>query len=173
MKKLLFSLCVLVLSASAFAQTDKGRILVGVDSGLGFSSTSFEGNDDNSNNFGLNLNGGYFILDNLVAGANISFSRTSFDDFTSTQIGFGPFVRGYFEQVFAQVGINFLDVNTESDGTEFDTQGNTTRFSLGYAAFINDNISVEPALNYELGGGDAFDGRNTFSLSVGFAIYLP
>ncbi|MEL7004857.1 MAG: outer membrane beta-barrel protein [Bacteroidota bacterium] len=172
MKKITLSALALLLTIVSFSQTDQGRILVGVGSNTSFSSTSIDGNDDNDNTFSIGLNGGYFIIDNLVAGASLSFLRNTQGDFSSNAFGIGPFVRGYYEMFFAEAGVSFFDNNAESDFGEFDSSGNQINFGLGYAAFINDYISVEPSLNYSIGGGD-FDGINTFSLNVGFAIYLP
>jgi len=41
---------------------------------------------------------------------------------------------------------------------------------VGFAAFITDNIAVEPSFGYALGLGD--NESNTFGLNVGFSLYL-
>mgnify|MGYP001803354839 CR=1 FL=1 len=165
MKKITFSAFALLLAFTSFSQTEQGRILVGVGSDLRFSSQSFEGSDDNFNTFSVGLGGGYLLIANFVAGANIG-------EFSSNSFGIGPFVRYYYEQFFAEAGVNFSESSSESDFFESDSSLNQVNLGLGYAAFINDYIAVEPSLNYSIGGGDV-DGQNTFSLNVGFAIYLP
>jgi len=174
MKKITFSAFALLLAFASFSQTEQGRILVGVGSNLSFSSQSFEGSDDNFNTFSAGLGGGYFLIDNFVAGANISFSRSTSEaaNFTSNSFGVGPFVRYYYEQFFAEAGVSFSESSSEDDFFESDSSSNRVNLGLGYAAFINDYIAVEPELNYSIGGGDS-DGVNIFSLRVGLAIYLP
>ncbi len=154
------------------AQTEQGRILAGIGSNISFSSTSFQGEDENTNTFGLSLRGGYFVIDDLVGGLTISYFNSSHGDFSTNTFNVGPFARYYVEQFFLGAGIVFSEGSTESDFGDTDRSGNQFNIELGYAAFINDHISVEPRLDYSIGGGD-FDGNDVFTVGVGFAIYLP
>lgn len=169
MKKLLFLTFLIVSLHQLEAQTEKGHILMGVNSNLSFSNQSVDGFENNTNNFSLNATGGYFIVDNLVGGVSLGFSRTSAGDFVSSNFLIGPFARYYVENVF--VGAQFMATSVRSDG--FDTlNGTQLNLQLGYAAFLNKFVSIEPSLNYLKLGGD-FNGSTTFLLNVGFAIYLP
>ncbi len=167
-KNLILTLLFLIGFTSIQAQTDKGRIFLGVGSVAGFSSSSIDGIDDNSNSFSVNLTGGLFVIDNLLAGANVGFGTSSFMDFNSTSFSFRPFARYYMNNFFAGAGLGLASTDTD----DVRVSGTRIGLELGYAAFLNDHISIEPVLSYSLGGGD-FDGNNQLSLSVGLGIYLP
>ncbi len=84
----------------ANAQTGEGGWLVGASSNLGFSSTSFDGVDDNSNSFNLNGRAGYFFMENLAGGLAIGFANTKLGDNKTTSTSIGPFARYYVNGTF-------------------------------------------------------------------------
>jgi hypothetical protein len=161
MKKSFLLLFTVTLAVAASAQISKGTILVGARSNLGFSSTSYDGADDRFNQFDLSVAGGYFLIDNLVLGPSIGFSSIKFGDFETSTTSFGLFGR-YYVQGKIFVGAGFQSVKAEDEPSS-----NLIPLEVGYAAFITDNIAIEPALNYIIG-----DGFNTFGLGVGFNLYL-
>lgn len=163
-------MCLFMLHLSA--QTNQGNLLIGANSTSGLSFQSQDGIDDNLISFSLNARGGYFLIDNLAAGLNLGFSSNSVGDFSSTSFSLGPFARYYFDQIF--FGASFVAVNTNSDnGNGNDSSRNGTQFNLelGYAAFLNNNVAIEPAITYLTTGGD-FGGLTGFALNIGFNIYL-
>ncbi len=172
MRKFLFTalMCLFILQLTA--QTEQGNILMGANSNAGFSVQSQDGLEDNVVNFSLNAQGGYFIIDNLVGGLNLGFSSTSVGDFSGRTFSIGPFARYYFENVF--FGASFLAVNSKSDNNganDFTSNGTQVNLVLGYAAFLNNSVAIEPALTYLNTGGD-FGGVTGFGLNMGFTIYL-
>lgn len=171
MRKLLFTtiMCLFILQLSA--QTEKGKLLLGASSNSGLSFQSQDGAEDNLVSFSLNAQGGYFVIDNLAAGLNLGFSTSSQGDFSNTTLSIGPFARYYFDNVF--FGANFSITNTNGDNgiSDFSSNGSLLGLELGYAAFLNNNIAIEPALTYFNTGGD-FNGLTGFSLNIGFTIYL-
>ena len=98
-----------LFTITIYGQTEKGKIYIGANSNLNFSSSSssFENKStniiqsaENVNKFShLNINGevGYFLIDNLTSGLNINFSRTNPDDDSAQNIYIvSPFVKYYF-----------------------------------------------------------------------------
>ncbi len=156
MKKSIFLITFLLIAGYASAQIEKGTILAGASSDLSFTSVSPDTGDKYSV-FDLSLKGGYFVIDNVVAGAIIRYNKL--DTFSYTT--FGVFGRYYYQgKFFGGVGfsINKLEDNDSQTSIPFE---------VGYAAFINKNIAVEPALNFSIG-----EDINTFGLNVGFTLYF-
>ncbi|MBL7875000.1 MAG: hypothetical protein JNL53_05020 [Cyclobacteriaceae bacterium] len=156
MKKSIFSALLLLIVGCASAQITKGTILGGASSNLNFSSVSPD-TGDSYTLFDLSLKGGYFVIDNVVAGANLGYQKV--DDFSYTS--FGVFGRYYYQGKFFG-GAGFT-INTFEDS---DSQ-TLIPFEVGYAAFINEVIAVEPSLNFSIG-----EDYNTFGFRVGFTLYF-
>ena len=73
MKKLFFTMVAFVVMAtSAFAQIEQGKIYIGGASQLGFSNEKIKDADNGTNYFNLDVNGGYFIIENLSVNANLA-----------------------------------------------------------------------------------------------------
>ncbi|MBK7649863.1 MAG: hypothetical protein IPJ20_02700 [Flammeovirgaceae bacterium] len=156
MKKSIFLISFLLIAGYASAQISKGTILAGASSNLGFTSVSPD-TGDNYSLFDLNLKGGYFVIDNVVAGANIGYHKLD----TYSYSTFGIFGRYYYQgKFFGGVGFNINSYENSDSQTSIP-------FEVGYAAFINNNIAVEPSLNFSIG-----EDNNTFGLNVGFALYF-
>ena len=174
MRKFLFLALMCVITSQLLAQTEKGNILIGASSNLGFSVQSQDGLEDNIVNFSLSAQGGYFIVDNLVGGLNIGLNSTTIGDFSGRNFSFGPFARYYFENVF--FGASFFAVNSKNDvggGEVFTSNGTQFNLELGYAAFLNKYVALEPTITYLTTGGDLnIGGLSAFALNIGFSIYL-
>jgi hypothetical protein len=156
MKKLFFILLAVFAAGSASAQINKGSVLVGASSNMNFTSISPD-NGDNYSIFDLSLKGGYFFMDNVTVGLNLGYQKL--DDFTIST--FGLFGRYYYKgKFFGGTGFNVIKYENQDSQTSIP-------FELGYAAFITENIAVEPSLNL----GIAED-NTSFGLRVGFSLYL-
>lgn len=165
MKKLIFTISIVAAFAvTSFAQIEQGTVIVGPSTNLGFTSQSFDGADDNLTSFNINLGAGYFVIENLAFGLNFGYSSLSFGDEDVSTTTFGLFGRYYVN------GKIFLGAGYASSKVEDSDAVNSLPLEAGYAAFITDNIAVEPSLGYELGLGD--NESSKFGLNVGFMLYL-
>ena len=165
MKETIFTLVVgLAFAGPAFAQIGQGTVLIGASSNLNYSSTSFDGADDNLNSFNINLGVGYFVIENLALGIELGYDKITFGDNDASSTTFGLFGRYYVN------GKIFLGAGYRSSKGEDSDAVNSLPLEVGYAAFITDNIAVEPSFGYALGLGD--NESNTFGLNVGFSLYL-
>jgi hypothetical protein len=86
--------------------------------------------------------------------------------------GFGLFSRYYVNgKIFFGAGYtsNRVKIDLGSFG-EGKATINAVPLEVGYAAFLNPNVSIEPSIGYTIFSGDG-DG-SAFGINVGFGIYL-
>jgi hypothetical protein len=173
MKKIITSIMALSLIFSASAQTSSGDILL--DAGTDFSFTSLKLNDidpgglnglsSKSSAIELNASGGYFIMDGLVLGLGVAYSsgKTTVDlgggesVSTETSLVIGPMLRYYIGEtnLWGQIsyGLGSGKEKDETGGTTTETDDpkiGAFGLGLGYAHFLNDNISINPSLSYSM-----------------------
>jgi len=196
MKTILMVTAVLI-GTQAFAQFEKGRMLVG-GTAL-FSVTQDKSKVGNTStvtgtnvNFDVSPQFGYFIMDHFAVGGFISSRFSSFKDknsssnYRSNSSGYtiGPMARYYFDPgFFAQLGVGI-------GGTSYHTKSSTIsqnysylqtqlRIGAGYAFFLTKNTALEPMISYEVSSSKQADTdpkqKNTVGgiyLRAGFQIYL-
>ncbi len=170
---ILLFIMVLGLSTSLSAQLQEGTILA--SGAISFTSQSNSDVDDFSRTvFSLTPSAGYFITDNLAGGTSVTFRSSSTEspgfESDATTFGVGPFLRYYLESgLYAELALNF-ESQTSNDNDA--VTGTLLTPRLGYAAFLNDHVSVEPSLFYSIGGGDLYENIGIFGIAIGFGIYL-
>ncbi|MGB0255156.1 MAG: outer membrane protein [Flavobacteriaceae bacterium] len=195
-----YALLLLTLFAySAFAQTEKGKFLVGASTLLNTGVIEHSRVRDKVTtlseritHFSLTPHAGYFIKDNLALGAelSVSFSNTKDYDYNvelrESTIAFSPFVRYYFGTkkvrplVHVSGGIGSYKDNYIASSPEYNYESTSTLFcySIGAGAgvFLTDRISIDLELGY--GGisskiNDDVRGRqNAFGLNAGFSFFF-
>jgi hypothetical protein len=195
MKKIILSALVCFALSTSYAQFEQGRMMVGGSLQL---STNTDKNktgnttvtNGKSTSFALSPQFGYFVVDNLAVGAELSLGLSKFKDedgdseSTSSSVSIGPFVRYYFEPgLFVQgaFGIGSAGTSSTFNNTRTETKYGLTEYSLaaGYAYFLNDNIAIEPMVGF---ASNAYSRRDSdpkeknidsgLFLRVGFQIYL-
>lgn len=156
MKKVLTVLCAVALGTAAMAQTDQGGWLFGAGSDLSFMSSKADNDqEDATSTFSLDVRGGYFVIDNLAVGLDVGFNSTTMGDFKTSGFGVGPFVRYFLPmKIFAELGYQFgsqkqtLDFGPPIGEQEVTFGTGALNIGVGYAAFLNDNVSIEPMIGY-------------------------
>lgn len=177
MKKIIVAVSALVLGTSAMAQTDKGGWMFGAGSDFSFVSSKFDSEQDESaSDMNLNVSAGYFVMDNLSVGLGLGYGSSKeagADDAVSSFV-VGPMVRYYLPmKVFGQLS---YQIGSVSAGGEKLYSTGDLGIGVGYAAFLNDNISIEPMVRYDMTSakpdeGDSVSG-SAFGLFINFGIYL-
>jgi len=163
-KNLLTLLVVLVTFFAANAQIPQGTVLVGASSNLAFASESPDGGDAFSR-FNLDAKVGYFFIENLAGGLRLEFGKI--DEFSSSTIAlFGR----YYINGNIITGLSLGSYSIDPGGASEKSTSTVIGLEGGYAAFITDNIAVEPTLNLDLLSGD-YDATR-FGFRVGFSLYL-
>lgn len=194
--KTILTLAITAITFSTFAQENftakaEGNFLA--NGSIGIISTSekqkFEGTTSTiGNTFQITATPkiGYFITDNIVAGLELEV-RTSTtkiegidDKVTTNGIAIGPFARYNFDNgIFAEATVGFGSNKTTSIIGDIETSIFALRGTAGYAFFLGDHISIEPAINYtnqsqkpKSGSGDNKTILSTVFFSVGFTAYF-
>jgi hypothetical protein len=205
-----FSLIASVASAQA-PQLAKGNIMAGVTStlsvggsqdsqvfGLAFGTEKWAyGSDDPEAEYKFTVynflpRGGYFIIDNLVAGLEIILSGSSEKDvedddtWKESTLGIGPFVRYYYPlekfYPFAEAEFLFGSCKETWNGEEEYKDALTMLgIYLGAALPLGDMVTIDASAGYmrasykwdadgEMEGGT--DIVSGFGLKIGFSIFL-
>jgi len=190
MKKFITTVSLILSFAFSHAQFTKGSFVVGGSTNLsgGISTSKTKSGSTTTTNgklssFSIEPQAGYFVIDNLAAGAGLSISASGYkvdgssDKFSSTSISFTPFARYYYEKFYIQGSVGF-------GSTKFkDTINNTTDESkvnigswgllVGYTWFISPAIALEPQLGYSsISRKDGSDSKLINSgLAFGIGLY--
>jgi hypothetical protein len=155
MKNLVFFF-LLMISAFSYAQVKKpvtrGNIIV--SGGGSFSSYHTDNINGNtittisSSVINLNPGAGYFIIDNLAVGADLTVSFFKQTENRYYVLGIGPFAKYYFENgIFAKAETNFTILHGLG-GNNSRQRGYSIAPGVGYAWFLNQKVSLEPAVVY-------------------------
>ena len=194
MKKTLLVVAALFTVGLVNAQTEKGNMIVGGDVSLDFATNKAESNGTTvdvgkTTEIEFSPQFGYFVMDRLAIGAELTYQSETFKpdggggDDKFSLVGLGPFVKYYLENgIFGQLNAGFGSGKFETTNGQGATQetkysASTWRLGVGYAAFLNEHIAVEPMLSY---GSDVLKNKdtdvksidNSFRISVGFTIFL-
>lgn len=145
-------------------QTAEGKWLIEANTGswaTGNTSFSLLSVDGGNTAWSVGLEGGYFVVKDLAIKAGLGYS----DDGG----GYNPFsykigVKYYIVSQFP-VGVDFT--GTSSDGTS----ANWIGIQGGYALFIGENVSIEPAIRYNA-TLDNNKADNAFQGLIGFVLHF-
>lgn len=161
MKKIIVATLLLVLSVAANAQFEQGKIILNTAlSGASFSYSSGE-----KGNFGLDVSGGYFILNDIALTSTFGMDLAD----TVDQYYFGLGGRYYFEKT----GL-FLGLGLKTTSYSYKNASDTNDFALtpeaGYAFFISRDVTIEPSVCYNL----SFKKHDysKLGLKIGFSLYF-
>ena len=188
--KTLQLLFVVMTIASSFAQTEKGKFLIGLNTPLSFSSsstriinsssgTSFE--NDSGTSFSFSPQVGYAIIDNLFLGLDLTLAFNTRDtdavETNSNSYVFSPFVKYYYPikndfNFFGQFkyglgrlssrseGIGLLDPMSPNPNVTTKTNMEQLLVGLGVGYFVHEKLNIELSLNYQ---NIFYDSMVTFS----------
>ncbi len=161
MRKYLLMICMLITSATAMAQFEKGTWILNPS----FTGLNFSHSDHEKVKVGINVDAGCFLADGfaLMVRGGADWSKPV-DKYT---LGTGG--RAYFNKTGIYLGAGVDLSRYRYKGGSHDT---AWRLGLdaGYAFFIAKNVTIEPAVYYNWCFND-----NDFSewgLKVGFALYF-
>ncbi|GHM99300.1 hypothetical protein WSM22_07900 [Cytophagales bacterium WSM2-2] len=156
MKKILLLFALAILFINGQAQIKHGVFYGSVSSNLNFVNHTFS-NNAGYQEFNFGIRGGYFLVRNLMAGPDISYSRVG----TSDAESFGFFGRYYFwGKLFAGGGMSEVGSATSKSVTEFP-------FEAGYIFFLSEAAGIEPRLIYTYGNG-----YEKIGFQISFALYF-
>ena len=115
---------------------------------------------------GINAKAGYFLLDNLMAVGVAGFDMVNNGDQRTIELGAGA--RWYFDTVGIYVGAIAKYANQKA--YDFSIDDFRPEVNVGYAFFLNRNITLEPEAYYEHSFKDS--DYSGFGLRLGLSIYF-
>ena len=144
MKKVIFTLMVLLTSVNSFAQFERDTYYVNTSvTGLGLSYSG-----ESKLNLGLDATGGLFIEDGwaLVGEVGLDYNHKHIQDFSA---GAGIRYYIYDNGIYVGAGGRFYhqhDANLSGESKNLnDIQA---KVEVGYAFYVNHYITIEPAVYY-------------------------
>lgn len=180
MKKLIFPvLTALLITTSSQAQDTPTALQKGkwmVETNLNpFSSIGTTGllynKTKNTEAWGIGGEAGYFVIDQLAIKAGIGYNKSKMD-----LIGLSIDNKSFNYTVGAKYYIiNAIPVQVDFGGIKVNDAKQNLIFGgqVGYAWFINDNITIEPQIRYNLSNGDnGYQNDNVFSARIGFSLHF-
>lgn len=159
MKKFFAIIAFLATTLIANAQFEAGKVYVGAS----FSGADLSYNSSNKFKIDVNANGGYFLADNWMVNGTVGLNKAGSDANSLFTVGAG--VRYLIQQNGLFAGIKCKcafssDYNDVMPGAE-----------LGYAFFINDKVTIEPSLYYNM-SLKSYSKYSTVGVQVGIGLYL-
>lgn len=154
--KNLFIAFLMLFSVISFAQTSQGSSFAGVRA----SNLSFN-NYDKITTYGVGLQGGHFVQDNLAIVAELGYSAVHVKNFNANEWNYAAGVKYYVDGVLPIQ----VDWNGATGYARVPTKSNLG-ISLGYAFFPGaKQISIEPTLKYNVSLNDSYS--NGFMGGIG------
>lgn len=156
MKKIFVLMLMAVMTLGASAQFDKGTHYAGASLtglGIGFEKGTFA--------FGIGAEYGYYIEDCWMIGGTVAYSHKGGNN--SVQI------KPNFRYSFKSNGLNL------GCGLQFEHAGTNLNYiqlcpQVGYTFYLNDKVSIEPAVYADFGLNDFKNGTNA-GLKIGIGLY--
>jgi hypothetical protein len=167
----------LMVFSNGMAQTQKGNWLLGGS----LSFNSYKQGESKATIIDFSPNAGYFVIDDLALGVNLSFQSVKpEDEDATTSLAIGPMVRYYFvdlgnkAKLFGQANVGFGNEKyPDFGGGDVTLKFTEWGIKAGPAFFLTPSVALELAIGYgSRKYKDADDALNNFGLSVGFQFHL-
>jgi hypothetical protein len=179
MKKILYTLLLLFGTfALSFSQTEQGSFQLEV--GLSpFSEGLMRGSNtgvalfsvDGTTLWSIGGEGGYFVQDDFAIKAGVGYTDLDGGSYFSYKIGAKYYAGGVVPFQLDITGATREDI--DSPFGSFETPDPLyLGLQGGYAVFLNDNVSFEPSLRYNISLNSDFSDQGIFELRFGFVIFL-
>lgn len=165
--KLSLIILMFLLPFLTFAQLERGNKLIGGE--IGFNSLKWNGANKAENILNISPSAGIFVANNFALGMALNFSN-QFK--RNTSIGLTPFVRYYVKKFFAQAKFGYT--YSKDRLTEYKFNYLNYGVSVGYAAFVTEKISIEPAFYYDVlySINTGIKQNRNLGLKIGIQVYL-
>ncbi len=174
----------LAITITSFTQIKKGQFLTGGN--ISFESTKSESSinaTNESNNFFLSPNIGYFFIDKMATGLRIDFRSYNFktENLQTHQINtsLSPYLRYYLLPIPKKVNV-FIDVSYIHSKSKWSSDSNPGYFekakgyylSGGPSIFLTNQIALEFTLGYKHSKSDNFGETRENRFNTGFGLQI-
>lgn len=194
MKKLLLFAAITFLSYTVNAQTEKGKWIISGSTSISYATTNLtleldgeEISDDTKGSvFSLTPSVGYFVINNLAVGLDLSFASTNNDNGTTdvTTSSFSSIIGGtyYFEagdkfKPFVGLGAGLITTSSGDDDA-LKSNGLALRGRGGLAYFVNQSLSIDFSVLYlntnqkNKENSDLVSKNSSIAVGLGFSLFL-
>ncbi len=158
-RKLTMMLLGLIMTVSANAQFESGKMYVG--SSLSGLNMSYNGSE--KGHFGLQAKGGYLFADDWMVTGQVAYDKQKD---VSAALSLGAGVRYYIVQNGLFLGASANYVHAGGDYDDF-----MPSVQIGYAFFISHTVTIEPEIYYNHSFKSHSD-YSTVGFRIGFGVYL-
>lgn len=163
MKKMILSLVMALTTMTAFAQFEAGKTYVAASmSGLGLSYSK-----QAKVNFNMRATAGQLLADNLMVLGILGYEYQHWAKSHELEIGAGG--RYYIIQNGLYLGLSATYAFTKSGDEK--THNCFITPELGYAFFLGEHVTIEPAIYYRMSINDFAD-ASTVGLRIGVGYYF-
>ncbi|QHI36075.1 hypothetical protein IMCC3317_14280 [Kordia antarctica] len=195
MKKIILAaVAIFGFAFTANAQTEQGKWVISGSTSISFATTNltleFEGeeisDDAKASIFSFTPSVGYFVINNLAVGLDLSFSSAKNDDGTTdvTTSSFSSILGGtyYFEagdkfKPFVGLGAGLISTSSGDDDV-LKSNGLALRGKGGVAYFVNESLSVDFSVLYlntnqkNKENNDLVSKNSSLAVGLGFSLFL-
>ncbi|MBC8754781.1 porin family protein [Kordia sp. YSTF-M3] len=194
MKKLLLFVAIAFLSYTVNAQTEKGKWVISGSTSISYATTNltleFDGeeisDDTKGSIFSLTPSVGYFVINNLAVGLDLSFASANNDNGTTdvTTSSFSSILGGtyYFEagdkfKPFVGLGAGLISTSSGDDDS-LKSNGLALRGKGGLAYFVNQSLSIDFSVLYlntnqkNKENSDLVSKNSSIAVGLGFSLFL-
>ena len=157
-----------LLTFGLSAQTDAGSVMLGVSSDATlFESMTPDGGGDATTKFGLDADGGYFVIDNLAVMAKFGFGSEKTGD--ADAVGTTKFGVGASYYISGNIPVGLM---WESEKVGDADATSTLSIKAGYLIMLNEKVGIQPGFTYKMEsvGGEAT--QSGFVLGGGLSVFL-
>ena len=163
MKKIVLSLVMALTTMSAFAQFEAGKSYVAASmTGLGLSYSK-----QAKVNFNLNATAGHLLADNWMLLGTVGYEYMHYAKLHELELGVGG--RYYIIQNGLYLGLGVAYAFTKAGDEK--THNCYITPELGYAFFLGEHVTIEPAIYYRMSINDFAD-ASTVGLKIGVGYYF-
>lgn len=171
MKKIIFLVIAMITFGITTAQTEKGHLFFEVNTNLGAASPSSTGFSFSTEKVGpttvtqynVGAEAGYFLMEGLALKLGVGYG----DDSVNSVLGFKIGAKYYLQDKFPIQ----LDLNGSYNKVLF-ANPMYVGLQVGYAFFIGDNVSIEPAVRYDYSVNDQYSTDGIIQLNLGLVLHL-
>ena len=117
--------------------------------------------------YAVGVEGGYFISDNFALKGGLGFTNLDYSSYFAYKIGIKYYLGGQFP-----VQVDLTGATRPNPGGIETPEPFWMGIQGGYAFYLNDNVSFEPALRYNISMNKDFSESGIFELNLGFVIFL-
>ena len=169
MKKFLLGCMMALCAISANAQFEAGKLYANLSS----SSLSLSFSKNDKLRFDAALTAGIFVADNwmVFAQADYNHKRLMYTKFEGSRYYQDEILLGAGGRYYIQQNGLYLGLTAQYSHHEQNFDNFFLTPEVGYAFFINEFITIEPAVYYQMSLND-FANSSTVGLKLGFGFYF-